>query len=669
MVENLPEPDIFTKGTKGGIAIATYPGITVEEINRRADVLNQFNMMEPELRVQPRLQALHDYISAANNNVIENGVQKTTNPILDVLRASAKFDDKSRLYLAAYDHVQSNGATPLSQGLPPGLVGTEMGQANWYKNLVGNSRPADANWLVDAKPEEVLRAIQAKDPRIGELAVGTTADNYGIYEVRKMQEAAHTMVGVAQSKWDLKQKQAYPEMGKFVGMLQDAVRPGPAQEGKLQDAIAFGEAGMRRGTLPPNAYEEVKSPQYRDLYERVENAAMVHGTSSVWEFINFKDPMTGRMTGRVNPVALQEIAANPRYNAWRPEIQQLASGRAGDYHANAIANAVQELHPIAREEVQANLVANPEVLDAHRTENFNSMTGRIHPDLSQLLTGMFGQGETFGGSGFARAISTPAAKEVPNFVTASDSQGRALPPVSRDPIGKSSNRPYGEFYAGTDTPKSGINSPARFMAASWGAYQKEVASHREGTPPPSYASNVAQTWDSMDGAEKTRTGASAVGTAYQAANMINQLSGGDEFPAEVQGAAAAFQTSFSIYASSGFNPYSLIVAIPMGVMQGVLTSNQAGERDEQRKKIQKSKDDYLAIENARRLEAERQQSIRDLTGRESRLAKLMPAMTPQQKAAIEPHLATFQRRPTFQSRLGLVDAAERAVGTALRPRW
>jgi hypothetical protein len=82
---------------------------------------------------------------------------------------------------------------------------------------------------------------------------------------------------------------------------------------------------------------------------------------------------------------------------------------------------------------------------------------------------------------------------------------------------------------------------------------------------------------------------------------------------------------------------------------------------------------YLAAQAARAAqvaEGERKTSISALQQRETALAHgAGGGMTAQQRKDVQPQLAAFQRRPTYQSRIGLADSAERAIGSAIHPKW
>ncbi len=78
----------------------------------------------------------------------------------------------------------------------------------------------------------------------------------------------------------------------------------------------------------------------------------------------------------------------------------------------------------------------------------------------------------------------------------------------------------------------------------------------------------------------------------------------------------------------------------------------------------------MALQQQQFQETLRRNSIATIQSREQALAiGTRGGINPTQMAALQPHLATYTRRPTFQSRIGLVDSAERAIGSAIHPRW
>jgi len=155
---------------------------------------------------------------------------------------------------------------------------------------------------------------------------------------------------------------------------------------------------------------------------------------------------------------------------------------------------------------------------------------------------------------------------------------------------------------------------------------------------------------------------SGLGTAVGVAGAWGMLFGG-------VGGAAAGAGGLALAS----NPTGWVVAAGLGIAAGLKSAGIFGKKKNSNQEYEDMRRAAAAAQAARyeeqRKENERVQDIRNLQSREQALARSVGGMTPEQRARIEPHLAAYKRKPTYQSRIGLVDAAERAVGSAIKPRW
>lgn len=155
----------------------------------------------------------------------------------------------------------------------------------------------------------------------------------------------------------------------------------------------------------------------------------------------------------------------------------------------------------------------------------------------------------------------------------------------------------------------------------------------------------------MPGSDTERAGSAAVGGLGMALG--------------VHGALAALAP-----VAIGAGPAGWAVAAGIGVFAGLQGSGFFGGKSDRTQEMADMARDRAAERAAAFAETQRRNDVTTLVQRESALAsKAGGALSAQQRAQIQPQLAAFQRRPTFQSRIGLADSAERAIGSAIHPRW
>jgi hypothetical protein len=114
-----------------------------------------------------------------------------------------------------------------------------------------------------------------------------------------------------------------------------------------------------------------------------------------------------------------------------------------------------------------------------------------------------------------------------------------------------------------------------------------------------------------------------------------------------------------------FGAYGLYVGIKSGLNFGKGDSAARAQQEESMQ-IQRER---LDLQRQQFQEQLRQQSVRDLRTREADIARSIQGGARPQSPAVKARLLSFQRRGTFASRVGLVDAIERELSSALKPRW
>lgn len=107
-----------------------------------------------------------------------------------------------------------------------------------------------------------------------------------------------------------------------------------------------------------------------------------------------------------------------------------------------------------------------------------------------------------------------------------------------------------------------------------------------------------------------------------------------------------------------------VAAVGLGIAFGMMGNKKGGQGNAESLQIQR---DRLALDRERFDEQLRQQSIRDLSSREQTLTRTVGVLKPSEQ--LRGKFLSFQRRGTFASKVGLVDAIERELASTLKPRF
>ena len=135
--------------------------------------------------------------------------------------------------------------------------------------------------------------------------------------------------------------------------------------------------------------------------------------------------------------------------------------------------------------------------------------------------------------------------------------------------------------------------------------------------------------------------------------------------------AAVLSSMGTTAATAGSTGWGLPVAAVVAVAAAAyaFSTGAFGKHDSSAQERADMAHSRLLAQQAQFAENERKTSISGVEQREHALATGGAGMTAAQRAQVQPQLAAFQRRPTYQSRIGLADSAERAIGSAIHPKW
>lgn len=197
--------------------------------------------------------------------------------------------------------------------------------------------------------------------------------------------------------------------------------------------------------------------------------------------------------------------------------------------------------------------------------------------------------------------------------------------------------------------------------------EKELG-YKPGSLEPSFFSTAASMMETDNGlpAVDGYRAASAITSLYNIAGSAGAFKPGSDAAAIGQGMSASVGTAGALMTLGMSNPYTII---PTAIAAGVFAAFSSKRKGPDRKQ---EFEDMRRAQEAARAERERiEQAARDsqnLRQREQSLAQsFRQGFVPSPE--LQKRLDNFRARPTFASRLGLVDAVQRELSTALKPRW
>lgn len=680
----------FIKGSNGRAVPA--PGGTLTTIEK-ARALNEWNMIEPQLRkAESSVKDVHAFIAGG---VRADGF----NPVLARVRSVAPFDARAQSYLETYNYVDGKGATPISGELPSGLNGTVLGISKAFSNFVANSGQ-NAGRLITATPDQIRKGIENGSIP---LAVGTTLQNYDDYAIKAAQQAAAPMVGIAHKNWELKQKQDFPGNDYWTDQLRSSAYNNPKA---TADVIHSAMASMNdlsaapQYKASPDLFKiiETKNPA---LYDRIAAASSYDDIVGTLNRVTRRDPLTGRPMALDVPAMRLEIARGNDSG-----LAAIRAGWAGRDLQGMMERAIAS-EPLPGSELGKNMRFNlneipvdPSKMGEYFREPLKVMTGEHSNEFASALR------TATAGVAAVTEPTTAGDQQYPSsrFLQSIGSSSTPLPQgaIPGEPVfgGKAPMAAAVDVVRQQDiTPilpirTSPHGSIGAYVTSTLRDYNTQLSNWKAGGsvgPQPSLMATGASNLYYTPITGQDASGRAIVGAPVGAINGA-QMVGAVASLGQVAGALGAYDKGSDV--ASGFSglglalgSYSamamlagpLMMAGPVG--WGVLAASAAigvagglmgggkgdgGEGQRQSLAIQRER---LELDRQRFEESMKQQTIRDLRTRESDLAKSVSTMTPGQRAQVEPRLAAFTRRPTYQSRIGLVDAAERAIGSAIHPRW
>lgn len=575
-----------------------------------------------------------------------------------------------------------------------------------YREWVGEggvNAPARAAASVDA-----VRAAAAR----GEIFLpGVPPSAISANTLRLAQRDIDGVLYGARKRREDERSLDYPDFNKVIGQLQDATRQPIRMDSVLEEVRGMVAAGARGekgpGTLPGDFAQQLdETPQHRNLSENVGIAASYRQADQVLAGVFDRDPKTQSIYG-INEPALYAIAYNPKYDAIKPFVSAARAGYYGPQLQSAINRGMAQLPAEDQQYMERVFNTDPAAIQAHFEEDGKlQMGGRLAlhdiirnlpafaPDAPAPVTGVAlpemktartqdvkfqSPVMTMTDSGLMRILPpTPprlgAVSVSDRFVSAAKAN------IATDFAGTVSGPPVtGDPRAWFEGPSQANRAPFRSVSQiittsisqSQAARRNWEASGLPGDEPPggfsaTLISNAKLQWNNSKTPEQAAMGISAVQAGLSLAGTFDLLPSEGDSASAINGFMVGASTMMTLGGPA--NPLAVGAGVAAGIYTGLKGSGSRGPSREQAENLRINQE-RLNLQREQFAASQRQQDIRDIRTRETDLARSMGAATPAQRAAIGEKLAAFQRRPSFQSRIGLVDAAERAVGSALKPRW
>ena len=146
-----------------------------------------------------------------------------------------------------------------------------------------------------------------------------------------------------------------------------------------------------------------------------------------------------------------------------------------------------------------------------------------------------------------------------------------------------------------------------------------------------------------------------------AASSVNGFSAGLATFASLMYFAPASGPAIPIYTAA-----AAVTAVAVGVFTGLRGGGGSRQGNEEAARINRER---LELQRQEFIERQRQNEIRELRQREQDLVEGAKGSGFQPSQQTRDRMLQYQRKPTYASRIGLVDELERDLATALKPRW
>ena len=187
-------------------------------------------------------------------------------------------------------------------------------------------------------------------------------------------------------------------------------------------------------------------------------------------------------------------------------------------------------------------------------------------------------------------------------------------------------------------------------------------------PEPGFLTDAQQMFTQQNG-QPTMNGvqqAQAVHSLARVAGALGAYERGSETDSAVGGLGMGLTSGIAL-ALLGAGPAGWVAAAGIGIAYGLKEAGVWGDGKSSRD--QEFRDMEIAREQAQRNRIRIQNDLRQLSVREQNLSLAFQGGSRVNRQNVAPQVEEFRRRPTFQSRIGLVDALERELSSALKPRW
>lgn len=484
----------------------------------------------------------------------------------------------------------------------------------------------------------------------------------------------------------------YPEMGYWIGQLQDATR----NPKKASNTVAAVNQAKADGKLPEDFWPLIKDSKVngvRNLYQNVGVAASFDEAKMTMDRLITHGP-DGRMTG-INHAALFEIASNPNMEPLRQQVSAIRAGYYGPDAARAVNQAIDALPPNIQEPIDSRFPINAEATQAHfegvtdlQGKNYSTSFGSIlqavlppppapavpkvaapAPGAPAAQTPSILQPQS--PQQFIQSITTPEPKPA-NFVQLSPrpmptatTLAASLPPPERS-----------SWFGQPVWADNRLSSVSGIIRQSISDHNQQVAyANSTGHPElaPSFMTTFGKNVNTAMQSNKPALVTSGLNAAQAGLSLANTF---DLLPQSGDGAAAiaGFTTGVSTMMMLGGpgNPLAIGAGVAAGIFTGLKGGGSRGNNEEmmriQRENLRINQE-RLDLQNKQFAESLAQQSIRDLSSRERLIAGSVGGKPGQFGPNVQSRVAQFQRRGTYASKVGLIDSIERELSSSLRPRF
>lgn len=555
----------------------------------------------------------------------------------------------------------------LDSDLPRSIGENVSRMTNWVRSEInGHGLNTAEMRKVLSSPESLAAFAQGKSG-IKPGALPQTFDPVAALDpyvfARVKENIRETDWGMAERNAIGRRMEAFPEMGKIVGDLQDAVRNPRKVEATLSNANAL----IAEGRLPKDFWNILdNTTTYRNLYDNVGVAASFPEAKSVIDRLVVRN-RDGRIVD-INEAGLFELALDPRMEPLRPYLQAARGGAYGSDISNAINQGVASLPQGWADTIEKAAPVDQAATQAHFREVANLASGNHGPDFTAILQAV----------GYTATQAAAPKATPPSAMTARLAGNPSEFSVSPGQLAKELPVDRRAWFEGASSygsaPFRSVSQLIGTSISDWQAESRRYAAAGAPEQAPGFftvlGQNAKRQMVQGTTAENVAVGAQAVATGLSLANTF------DLIPADGDGRAAfnGFMTATSTFFALG-GPATAPISAPVAIAAGIYTGLKGGGGggDPRAREIQeenlKLNRERLELQRQQYEESLRQQSVRDLRQNVQDLARSIAGGARPTSTDVSTRLATFQRRPSYGSKIGLVDALTRSLSTQLKPSY